>query len=493
MVKRCSWGTCNSDSRYPERLAGGVTFIPFPKLGRTRDKARRWIRLCGRPYEKLNEEILAERRKAKHLFVCSKHFLNGQPDPISAPHYEYIEKSKTSRVSIKSEQVEDEICEEYTLNDKMTERENIVVDAATDVLSSRILKNESIPTVPIEDSLTKNIPFHNSELDETDDVKTFHQCVVCDEIFEEYSDLEVHNKIHIKVEKTDELDEACRIDLEDKTTDVENHSKIHVKEEQADHDRKIHECKLCEEKFELYTDLKEHCQIHFKEEESTECTFHEICYKTINHENTSKNTNSSDVGETLEENWIHPCKKCGKMFSMKTEPKKTIKTKRKKQYKCHVCRETFTHFNSLQEHAKTHGPLKCPVCNQFFIHPSDIRTHMADDHGAFTCHICQICQKMYVNLTDIEAHIRDHSAFNCDTCSKLFTVFPDLYIHIKKSHGSLKPFKCDVCQKSYTHLTNLKLHYEVYDDMKPFMCLKCRKSFNCECNFEIHTNNCNSN
>ncbi|KAK6168658.1 hypothetical protein SNE40_019850 [Patella caerulea] len=147
MVKRCAWGTCNSDSRYPERLTGGITFIPFPKLGRTHDKVKRWIRLCGRPFEQLNEEILGERRKAKHLFVRSKHFVNGQPDPIAALHYDdhitqprpppkprsnYIEKtavieSKVLRVSIKSNNdIEYENCGLNALNNKMVQTENVV-------------------------------------------------------------------------------------------------------------------------------------------------------------------------------------------------------------------------------------------------------------------------------------------------------------------------------------------------------------------------------
>ncbi|XP_061190838.1 uncharacterized protein LOC133198954 [Saccostrea echinata] len=89
MVKRCSWGTCNTDSRYPDRLVGGIRFIPFPKPGRNLEKARRWIRLCGRPHNQLNEKILNERSKAKHLYVCSKHFVDGipserYPDPVSA-------------------------------------------------------------------------------------------------------------------------------------------------------------------------------------------------------------------------------------------------------------------------------------------------------------------------------------------------------------------------------------------------------------------------
>ncbi|XP_062568430.1 uncharacterized protein LOC134230607 [Saccostrea cucullata] len=89
MVKRCSWGTCNTDSRYPERLTGGIKFIPFPKPPTNPEKCKRWIRLCGRPAYQLNEEVLRDRNKSKHFYVCSKHFINGEPsekfpDPISA-------------------------------------------------------------------------------------------------------------------------------------------------------------------------------------------------------------------------------------------------------------------------------------------------------------------------------------------------------------------------------------------------------------------------
>jgi len=52
MVKRCSWGTCNSDTRYPERIVN-VSFIPFPKPI-TNKACLRWIKACGRPREQLN-------------------------------------------------------------------------------------------------------------------------------------------------------------------------------------------------------------------------------------------------------------------------------------------------------------------------------------------------------------------------------------------------------------------------------------------------------
>ncbi|XP_014909247.1 zinc finger protein 554-like isoform X1 [Poecilia latipinna] len=85
MVKRCQWGTCNSDTRYPERLEGGIHFIPFPKPKRSLEKCKRWIKACGRPHNRLNETMI---NGNYHMFVCTKHFPEGKPtdrfpDPVS--------------------------------------------------------------------------------------------------------------------------------------------------------------------------------------------------------------------------------------------------------------------------------------------------------------------------------------------------------------------------------------------------------------------------
>ncbi|XP_055065067.2 uncharacterized protein [Misgurnus anguillicaudatus] len=80
MVKRCSYGTCNSDSRYPERL-GNIQFYPFPKPATNLEKCIKWIGLCGRPHHQLNVDKLRNQSKAKHVYVCSKHFIDGRPTP----------------------------------------------------------------------------------------------------------------------------------------------------------------------------------------------------------------------------------------------------------------------------------------------------------------------------------------------------------------------------------------------------------------------------
>ena len=66
MVKTCSWGKCNSDTRYPERIHG-VRFIPFPKPKTNEAKCLRWIKACGRPHWQFGQSSIN-----RHTFVCSK-------------------------------------------------------------------------------------------------------------------------------------------------------------------------------------------------------------------------------------------------------------------------------------------------------------------------------------------------------------------------------------------------------------------------------------
>ena len=84
MVKRCAWGTCKTDSRYPERLIKGGKVINFHRfLPRNKLKERRelWIRSCSRAdYFKCT----------KDSYICSLHFVgenrptDKDPNPVPA-------------------------------------------------------------------------------------------------------------------------------------------------------------------------------------------------------------------------------------------------------------------------------------------------------------------------------------------------------------------------------------------------------------------------
>ncbi|KAK2145740.1 hypothetical protein LSH36_660g02044 [Paralvinella palmiformis] len=65
-VKRCCYGCCKTDSRYPERMVG-VFFIPFPKPKTQMEKCLIWIKACGRPHSQFSVS-----RITKDTYICSK-------------------------------------------------------------------------------------------------------------------------------------------------------------------------------------------------------------------------------------------------------------------------------------------------------------------------------------------------------------------------------------------------------------------------------------
>ena len=67
-TKRCSWGKCNSDSRYRQKPhMVGVTFFPFAKPWMNLERCRSWVKACARPHDQLNADKIA-----RHHNVCSK-------------------------------------------------------------------------------------------------------------------------------------------------------------------------------------------------------------------------------------------------------------------------------------------------------------------------------------------------------------------------------------------------------------------------------------
>ena len=117
-TKHCCWGTCKSDSRYPDKLPEGTVFIRFAKPGNIKDsmtewekrqqiekstKAKRWQHACGRrDFDRLDQIT-------KDTYICSLHFVErtgptvDNPDPFAARLSEVeIAKRRVKRKAPKS-------------------------------------------------------------------------------------------------------------------------------------------------------------------------------------------------------------------------------------------------------------------------------------------------------------------------------------------------------------------------------------------------------
>ena len=91
-TKHCCWGRCNSDSRYPDKLAkslkemdksGQKIYIPFFKPSQNLERCQRYINACSR-------ENFTTKSITRNSYICALHWPGekGQteeyPDPLKA-------------------------------------------------------------------------------------------------------------------------------------------------------------------------------------------------------------------------------------------------------------------------------------------------------------------------------------------------------------------------------------------------------------------------
>ena len=84
VTKRCAWGTCKNDTRYPDSMIKNhngdlVTFFHFPGQKRQTERRNRWILACSRG-DSFN--------CTKDSYVCSLHFV-GENGPLMKTQIPY--------------------------------------------------------------------------------------------------------------------------------------------------------------------------------------------------------------------------------------------------------------------------------------------------------------------------------------------------------------------------------------------------------------------
>ncbi len=69
IIKRCAWGTCNTDSRYPERIGNIIYFITFPESKQNRAKCPQIFN--PNTNEDKNVHSLVVIHSLSYNFICS--------------------------------------------------------------------------------------------------------------------------------------------------------------------------------------------------------------------------------------------------------------------------------------------------------------------------------------------------------------------------------------------------------------------------------------
>ncbi|CAG0883362.1 unnamed protein product [Darwinula stevensoni] len=208
------------------------------------------------------------------------------------------------------------------------------------------------------------------------------------------------------------------------------------------------------------------------------------------------------------------CETCGSTFSSKDMFDLHVQSRHLTEFKCHLCRKTFTRERNLKRHALCHSNMErftCDVCGRSFNWKEGLSQHMTMFHSQVKLDQSQEdgshCTKDdSLDPSNSEPHA--HNAGDkprerkserqkdegrkpaaphlserpfidlCDICGCGFRSRDSLKSHIRAKHSNERPFRCDVCGHSFKHSHVLKDHVRLkHSDERPFKCDLCDKTF----------------
>lgn len=151
-----------------------------------------------------------------------------------------------------------------------------------------------------------------------------------------------------------------------------------------------------------------------------------------------------------------------------------------RQFRCHICEETFCLDRALRSHSRVHSSKAvCQQCSMSFPTKVSLRKHL-EDSGHSTKYSCNICSKEF----PIEAHLKVHMTvhmeekpYTCNECDFKTKRRADLNIHMKR-HLGIKPFKCTLCTFKSVKRSVLTRHMETHKDRpRDLICELCGAAY----------------
>ncbi|KAJ0057361.1 hypothetical protein NL108_004951 [Boleophthalmus pectinirostris] len=168
---------------------------------------------------------------------------------------------------------------------------------------------------------------------------------------------------------------------------------------------------------------------------------------------------------SLSSNTYH-CITCDKVFSTPHGLEVHVRRSHSgtRPFGCSICRKTFGHAVSLEQHMNVHSQEKsfeCKMCGKTFKRSSTLSTHLLI-HSDTRPYPCQFCGKRFHQKSDMKKHTYIHTGekpHKCQVCGKAFSQSSNLITHSRK-HTGFKPFGCDICNKGFQRKVDLRRHHE---------------------------------
>jgi len=217
------------------------------------------------------------------------------------------------------------------------------------------------------------------------------------------------------------------------------------------------------------------------------------------------------VNDDVENNSIHKCSYCSKIFISKSaltlhwqkhigerpcsKSFETIYLQRPVKrhedtlpFKCYHCALTFRSRLALKSHLSTHQEKKqCNHCLQIFQFSSALKRHLGLNYEKQKLK-CTHCTQTFACNTLLQQHLKTHTEtmpIKCPRCSKILQSKSALQSHLR-IHAE-RTFRCTPCAETFLNLEDLNLHLRTHTTLeRPFKCSQCPRRFTTSTGVQLH-------
>ncbi|XP_062542371.1 uncharacterized protein LOC134210337 [Armigeres subalbatus] len=320
--------------------------------------------------------------------------------------------------------------------------------------------------------------------------KRFH-CPICERPFingflmrkhvETHKPLAERQKLMPPVKEQNKVLQTFSCDLCPKTYNRQRSLMNHKK---SIHEPKTHECEICGYKFPFRDNLTAHMKVHIfrrhtKEDFEPLRMMRQKAAATVSEdkkgEEKANNESDDDSDDSSSQSATKP-QKTGLISNLLMEKSD------EQSFQCNVCQKSFEDYSRLRSHkrivhkARKH---KCPLCERTYPYRKPLLVHMEShksESGPAEEFECGECHKIYPSFKALHYHVSNghvrkkaiessNTSFDCPKCDKSFPTMAQTKLHMRTIHSS-KENRCHICNQTFTIYVQLWQHIKIYHGTK---------------------------
>ncbi|XP_053478341.1 zinc finger protein Xfin [Ictalurus furcatus] len=160
-------------------------------------------------------------------------------------------------------------------------------------------------------------------------------------------------------------------------------------------------------------------------------------------------------------------------------------------YQCAECAQQFCHLVSYRKHLRSHAkapPIQCIICTAQFTTQEDLQQHLDTNHFEDKFYQCDLCKRIFTSMAECKKHVQTHKRrtkrYPCPKCERSFRHRSSMLYHLKRHNKGV--FLCTDCGLAFSTKAVLLRHSFHHLGLLPYTCIRCKRHFRLSSQYMKH-------